>query len=126
MPGTKLLILVEAASLRKLIRQITAGLAVEIWECESAHDAEVRHRNLNPNVILVDIDSEKMNGMPGIKNIRSLFPSARIIALTSFDHPDIQDSVLSSGADACLARENLLQLVRLLRWPRTKSRPFSA
>jgi DNA-binding NarL/FixJ family response regulator len=123
--GTKLLILVEAASLRRLIRQITAGVAAEIWECDSPRDAETRHRKLSPNVVLIDIDSPGMSGIPGITSVRNLFPSARIIALTSFDHPDIQDSVLKSGADACLPRENLLQLVHLLRWPRKKSLPQS-
>lgn len=117
---TKLLVLVEAVSLRRLIKQISSRVIAETWEYTSSREAEMAAHELNPNVVLIDIDSPKMSGLAGISRIRSLFPRARIIALTSFDHSDMQDAVFKAGADACLARDNLLQLVRLLRWPRTK------
>jgi len=112
-----LFILAEAPPLRRLIRKIVSGTADQIWESDSSENIPAAFRNTRPDFVLMDFDSSRENGMSALTKVRTMFPVARIVAITSYDEPDVQQSVQAAGADACLARENLLQLVRLLRWP---------
>jgi CheY-like chemotaxis protein len=119
-PLMELLVLVETATVRRLIREIVSGVTKKIWECDSSEGISEEFRDLKPDFVLMDIDRRPVHGVSALADVRSMFPAARIIAITSYDHPDLQQSIHSAGADACLAKENLLQLVRLLRWPGPK------
>ena len=116
----KLLILVEAASLRRLIRKIVSGIADEIWEGEGSDKIPPASQNIKLDFVVIDIDSPRETGMSALAKLRTMFPATRIVAITSYDEADLQQSVQAAGADACLSRENLLQLTRLLRWPARK------
>lgn len=115
-----LFIVIAAAPLRRLIRKIVSGTAEQIWESEGSDRMLKEHRSIKPDFVLLDIDSSHENAISAITKMRSMFPASRIVAITSYDEPDLQQSVHAAGADACLAKENLLQLSRLLRWPARK------
>lgn len=116
-----LFIVIEAAPLRRLIRQIVSSTAEQIWESEGSERMPEEYRSIKPDFVLMDIDSFHENAISAITKMRSMFPASRIVAITSYDEPDLQQSVHAAGADACLAKENLLPLSRLLRWPARKN-----
>jgi DNA-binding NarL/FixJ family response regulator len=116
----KVLVLAEAASLRRLIRHIVSGVTDKIWECESSESLPAQYASIKPDFVLVDIDTPDVKRMSTLTTVRNIFQDARVIAITSYDHIDLRESMHRAGADACLAKDNLLQLVRLLRWPGPK------
>ncbi|MGC8787364.1 MAG: response regulator [Anaerolineae bacterium] len=67
---------------------------------------------LQPDIVLVDLAMPDMSGMEVISLLRQAMPNVGIIALTFLEEEKYHDAVLSIGADAFVAKEDLtLKLV---------------
>ena len=68
-----------------------------------------------PDVILMDIDMPYVNGIEGVKNIRSKFPSIKIIMQTIFEDDDkIFDSICAGADGYMLKKASLADLVKAI------------
>jgi len=63
--------------------------------------------HLQPDVVLVDLAMPDMPGMEVIPLLRRTMPDVGIIALTFLEEEKYHDTVLSAGADAFVAKEDL-------------------
>jgi len=61
-------------------------------------DVEKQVSELNPDVILMDIDMPGMNGIEGVKQVRKNFPAIQIVMLTVFDDDEKIFAALKAGA----------------------------
>jgi|GEM_PF-618500 len=80
-------------------------------------EAAVRFaRKFNPDVILMDINMPRMNGIEATRIIHAELPHIRIIGLSMFDDFDIASAVIDAGAVAYLTKagstEGLLRAIR--------------
>ena len=70
-------------------------------------DLENHLLNLDPSVILMDIDLPEMNGIDGVKKIRSINTMVHILMLTVFDDtPSVYDA-LYAGANGYLLKKHI-------------------
>jgi signal transduction histidine kinase/CheY-like chemotaxis protein len=73
-------------------------------------------REINPDVILMDIGMPKMNGLEATRAIHPEQPHIRIIGLSMFDPSDQAEAMLAAGAEAYLTKsgntETLLAAIR--------------
>jgi DNA-binding NarL/FixJ family response regulator len=87
-----------------------------IAEASNGQDALVQYRSHRPNVTLMDLQMPLMGGIEAIKAIRSEFPAARIIVLTTFAGDVLAQRALMAGALAYvlkgLVRKELLDTIR--------------
>jgi DNA-binding NarL/FixJ family response regulator len=74
------------------------------------------HRELNPDVTLMDLQMPDMNGLDAIIAIRSEDPTARIIVLTTYSGDALAQRALKAGAQAyvlkSLVRTEILNTIR--------------
>ena len=87
-----------------------------IGEATNGREAIERYRALRPDVTLMDLRMPEINGIEAIAAIRSEFPGARIIVLTTYTG-DVQAlGALKAGASAYLLksmlRKDLLDTIR--------------
>jgi two-component system NarL family response regulator len=72
-----------------------------------------------PDVALVDLRMPKLDGVEVVERIRSRFPDALIVMLTTFDADDDVDRALRAGAKAYLLKDvsphELIACVRAVR-----------
>jgi DNA-binding NarL/FixJ family response regulator len=91
---------------------LMAGEAASGWE------AIARFREIRPDVTLMDLQMQGMNGIDAIIAIRSEFPHARIIVLTTYAGDALAERALRAGAQAYvlkgLVRKDLLETIRLV------------
>jgi DNA-binding NarL/FixJ family response regulator len=87
-----------------------------VAEAESGHEAIERFRAHLPDITLMDLRLPDMNGIDAIRAIRSEFPAARIIALTTYNQDVQVSNAIKAGAMGFLLktmpRHNLVEMIR--------------
>ncbi|KXK11357.1 MAG: two component transcriptional regulator, LuxR family [Chloroflexi bacterium OLB14] len=72
--------------------------------------------NLNPNVILMDLQMLRMDGITAIEQLRKKYPQIAIVILTTYNEDDLMIRALQSGARGYLlkdsSRENLIDTIQ--------------
>jgi DNA-binding NarL/FixJ family response regulator len=89
-----------------------------VGEASNGKEAVQLHRQLNPDVTLMDLQMPDMSGLDAIIAIRSEQPSARIIVLTTYAGDVLAQRALKAGAQAyvlkSLVRTEILNTIRVV------------
>lgn len=75
-----------------------------IGEAENGEDLLAQLKTNQPNVILMDINMPKINGIEATKKIRLLYPEIKILALTMFDDTLYLSEMIKAGASGYLLK----------------------
>ena len=87
-----------------------------VGEAADGEGAVTAYRALRPDVALSDMVMPRMDGVDAIRAIRSEFPDARILVLTSFAEDDMVFPAIKSGALGYLLKDSSPEeLVRAIR-----------
>ena len=89
-----------------------------VGEASSGREAVQLHRDLNPDVTLMDLQMPDMSGLDAIIAIRNENPGARIIVLTTYSGDALAQRALKAGAQAyvlkSLVRTEILNTIRVV------------
>lgn len=110
----KLLIVDDNAAVRRLIRSIVVPFASEIYECTDGADACSAYQAQRPDVVLMDIRMNEVDGIQATKQIKAADPEAKIVIVTDYEDDALRHSAMRAGACGYALKDNLLDLVRLL------------
>ena len=69
-----------------------------IFEASDGIEAVERAQELQPKLILLDIQLPKLNGIEVTRKIRELLPQSKILVVSQEDSVDIVQAVFSAGA----------------------------
>jgi DNA-binding NarL/FixJ family response regulator len=105
-----------------ILRQgLSALLAVEldmqlVAEASNGREAIELFRSLRPDVTLLDVQMPETDGIEALTTIRSEFPAARIVVLTTYAGDALAQRALKAGAQGYvlkgLLRKELLDTIR--------------
>jgi DNA-binding NarL/FixJ family response regulator len=108
-----------------LIREGVAALIANqkdmslVGEASNGREAIERFRSHRPDVTLMDLQMPEMNGIDALIAIRSEFPEARIIVLTTYAGDALCKRAMKAGAQAYVlkgnVRKDLLDTIRAVR-----------
>ncbi len=105
-----------------LVRKgIASILAVEsdmelVGEAGTGREAIEQFRKLRPDVTLMDLRMQDLNGIEATREIRKEFPDARILALTSYDGDQDIYKAIEAGVRGYLLKEMVhTEVVRAIR-----------
>ena len=121
----RILLVDDHQMIREGLRALLAGVPelVVVGEAENGHEAIAQCRNLQPDLVLMDINMPLLDGVSAVGMVRTRWPEIRILALTSnvSEHSAIQ--ALQAGAQGYLlkrsSRDILLGAIRDIRAGRT-------
>lgn len=117
-PGVRVVV----ADHHKLLREGLASLlsadpAIDVvgQACDGAQAVEMTQR-LQPDVVVMDVHIQRVDGVEATRLIKSQSPSVRVIGLSSYQQREVARAIREAGAEAYLSTENapddLLELVR--------------
>ena len=108
-----------------LIREGIAALIANqkdmrlVAEASNGREAIEQFRSHHPDVTLMDVQMPEMNGIDALIAIRSEFPDARIIVLTTYAGDVLCKRAMQAGAQAYIlkgnVRRDLLDMIRAVR-----------
>src|SRR6266481_5627281 len=108
-----------------LIREGVAALIANqkdmslVGEASNGREAIEQFRSHRPDVTLMDLQMPEMNGIDSLIAIRSEFPDARIIVLTTYAGDVLCKRAMKAGAQAYIlkgnVRKDLLDTIRAVR-----------
>ena len=90
-----------------------------VAEASNGREAIEQFRSHHPDVTLMDLKMPEMNGIDALIAIRSEFPDARIIVLTTYAGDALCKRAMKAGAQAYIlkgnVRKDLLDTIRVVR-----------
>ncbi|KAF0140538.1 MAG: two-component system chemotaxis family response regulator CheY [Stygiobacter sp.] len=110
----KILIADNNARMREFIKYIIneqGHTAVEASNGLMAVDNFIFHK---PEVVLMDIKMDVMDGIEATRLIRKISPSVKIIMVTDYNEEPLKLKALKAGANDYLLKEELLRLKNML------------
>lgn len=99
-----------------------------VASASTGREALEQYRHIRPDITLMDLRLADMSGFDAIRAIRSEFPNAKVVVLSSYEgDADIREA-MDAGAQGYVAkgmvREELLDVIRTVaavsqrRWPK--------
>jgi two-component system chemotaxis response regulator CheY len=94
----KLLVVDDAPHVLKALRDTLEARGYEVHEAVNGEEALTRYREVNPDVVLMDILMPKMDGVSATRNIINYDPDAKIIAVTAVGKRGLEKECIEAGA----------------------------
>jgi len=111
----KILIVDDNESVRRLVASIVRPVAEEVRECVGGRDAVEAYQSQRPDVVLMDLRMKDGDGIATTRELRIADPAAKVVIVTDYDDEELRKAALAAGACEYALKENLPDLLRLLR-----------
>ena len=76
-------------------------------EAADGRDAIQRARELNPEVIVMDISMPNVNGLEATRSIREMLPEAEVLIMSQHDSPQVVQQAFRAGARGYVVKSSL-------------------
>lgn len=97
--GKRILIVDDAAFMRMMIKNIVTKNGYEvIGEAENGQVAVELYKQHKPDLVTMDITMPEMNGIEGVKAIRSIDPGANVIMCSAMGQQAMVMEAIQAGA----------------------------
>ncbi len=108
--GYRILIVDDFPFIRELVRDLLVPNGYEIaGEAVNGNDAIQKYQTLKPDLVLMDVKMDELNGFSASKKILEQFPDARIIIVTSYGTKEIIVHSLQLGVKDFLVKPFAVQ-----------------
>ena len=97
---TTILVVDDASFMRTVLKDIlkSNGLSDDIIEAQDGIEAVRQYIKHKPDLVTMDVNMPKADGVQALKGIIKVNPNARVIMVTSVEQQDIIDDAINSGA----------------------------
>ena len=106
----KLLIVDDDVRVRKLISATVRDISDEIFECGDGREAWYSYAACQPDWVTMDLLMPEVDGISATRQIKSSYPEAKIIIVTTYESGAMRETARSAGACAYVLKENLPDL----------------
>lgn len=111
--NVRVLIVDDQASIRALLKVIVIQMGAEVaGEASNGEEAIVQYQACKPNIVLLDINMPRMDGVEALKRIVAIDPRVCVIMMTSVNDAGIICDCLSLGARNLLLKDNNPEVIQ--------------
>ena len=105
----------DNASIRDMIRAMLITTAENVYECSDGSEALKSYEQFHPDWVIMDIMMKQMGGFEATREILTEFPKAKIIMITQYNDPKLEEKAHTIGAVEFVLKENLLGIERIIK-----------
>ena len=105
-----LLVVDDSDVLRQFVKALLTDSAARIYECEDGTEALSAYRTLRPDLVLMDLEMRKLDGLAATRQILSQFPAAKVVILTSHDDSYLRQAAQEAGACGYLLKDRMFDM----------------
>jgi DNA-binding NarL/FixJ family response regulator len=109
----KFLIVDDSAQMRRCIKDFLPA-AIEKVECGNGQEALAAFAQHRPDWVLMDIEMKPVDGLAAARQIRTQWPQARIIFVTSHDQPRFREAASQLKVEGYVLKDNLDQINQIV------------
>lgn len=97
--GKSILIVDDAAFMRMMIKEVLTKNGFEVaGEAENGAKALEKYKELNPDLVIMDITMPEVNGIEALKNIKAFNAAAKVIMCSAMGQQAMVIEAIQSGA----------------------------
>jgi CheY-like chemotaxis protein len=111
----KILIADDDARMRRMVKQIVAGLASAVYEAGDGAEAMALCAAERPDWVLMDLRMKPIDGLRATALIKARFPETCVAIVTQYDDPELRAEALRAGACAYVLKEDMSSLPAILQ-----------
>lgn len=100
----RILVVDDHAVVRQGIQTLMGGQYQICGEAENGLEAIQKTKELQPDLVILDVNMPVMNGLDAAREIRRLCPLTQILILSLHDTEQLERDAKSAGADAALSK----------------------
>jgi len=94
-----ILIVDDAAFMRMMIRDVLTKNGYEVLgEAENGQKAIEKYKELNPDLVIMDITMPEVDGIQAVKEIKKLSPDAKIVMCSAMGQQAMVIEAIQAGA----------------------------
>jgi len=106
----KTLIADDDARFRQRVKELLASepdLEI-IGEATDGYDVVCKARELQPDLVLMDVRMPQMSGLDAARQLKAEMPQLKIIILTLYELEEYQEAAKASGVDRFIVKQSML------------------
>lgn len=117
MPTLRTLVVDDYVAFRQRLRSMLEEKTecVVIGEASDGLQAVEQSKDLQPDLILLDLSLQKLNGMEVGRRIRKLCPHSKIVFLSQESSPEVVQGAIRLGASGYLLKSDASELPLAIR-----------
>ncbi len=111
--GLKILIVDDEKAVRSAVQKLLgtrAGWTV-VGEATDGSEAVDKAKELQPDVVIMDVTMPQMNGLEATPEIKKVLPTAEVLIFTQHDSPQVLREAQKAGASGCLLKSQATWLI---------------
>lgn len=95
----RVLIVDDAAFMRMMVRDILTKNGYEVvGEATNGQEAIAKYKELNPDLVTMDITMPELDGIGGLKGIKELDPNAKVLMCSAMGQQVMVVEAIQNGA----------------------------
>lgn len=114
----RLLVVDDSPVMRSAILAVVADLVSDVDECDDGADVLAHFRAFRPDLVLMDVWMPRLDGIRATALLKGAHPAARVVIVSNDEHEDLRLAAAEAGAEAYVAKSDLLVLRDLLEGTR--------
>ena len=100
----------DSPNMREAIKSVLGGLSAEFIESGDGDEAVKQYSNRKPDLVIMDIRMQRMDGIAATRAIRRFSPDARVVVVTQYDDDDLRAAAREAGAVGYVLKDDLSAL----------------
>jgi two-component system chemotaxis response regulator CheY len=97
--ANKILVVDDAAFMRMMIKEILSKNGFDVvGEAQDGREAVTKFKDLNPDLVTLDITMPELDGLGALKEIRAFDPNAKVIMCSAMGQQAMVIDAIQAGA----------------------------